>query len=426
MKKMGGKKKIFLLVTLAITLVLSYYCVNSAAERAGAVWYIPDPDHGIDSDAYSRYVIVDAIDALDAMDPLRNGGLSMMNDDVEMMEEDENGEWRVNADGLQEASGDWKLLIVNSGETLSKISETYGVSIENIMKANELTDQHRIREGQTLYLPNSAETVEATLEHVRELKNVEVAKLKQAPQVELTDYVVQNGDTLWKIANDFNLDVNSIFGTNRLSDGDVLKVGSTVKIPNQDGVFITVAQGHTIEKLATEYNLYQEAIMSANGLSGTTLTQGSQLFLPGARVAAIIDSGGRRNVTARRGFGWPVAGRISSPYGWRRNPFGSGRDFHTGLDIRAPRGRTIVAAAAGRVVHSGWMGGYGRTVVISHPGGITTLYAHANRLLVNVGANVNRGQAIAQVGSTGRSTGNHLHFEVRTGGKPVNPIQYLR
>jgi len=432
MKRTGRKKKVFLLVTLAITLVLSYSCINAAAERAGAVWYIPDPDHGVDSDSYTSYVIVDAIDSHDALGPYRNGDLSMMNDDVEMMEEEFDGERR----GLQEASGDWKLLIVNSGETLSKISESYAISIEDIMKANELTDQHRIREGQTLYLPNSAETVEVTLQHVRDLKNAEVAKLKQAPPIELTDYVVQNGDTLWKIANEFNLDVNSIFGTNKLPNGDLLKVGSAVKVPNQDGIFITVRQGHTLEGLAKEYSIYQEAIMSANRLSGSTLTQGSELFLPGARVAAIIESGARRgaaassnnrsSVTARRNFGWPVVGKISSAYGWRRNPFGSGRDFHTGIDIRAPRGRTIVASSAGRVVHSGWMGGYGRTVVISHPGGITTLYAHCNRLLVNVGANVNRGQAIAQVGSTGRSTGNHLHFEVRVGGKPGNPIQYLR
>jgi murein DD-endopeptidase MepM/ murein hydrolase activator NlpD len=306
------------------------------------------------------------------------------------------------------------------------------------MKVNELTDQHRLREGQKLYLPNSPEAIDVTLQHVRDLKNAETAKLKQALPIELTDYVVKNGDTLWKIANDFNLDVNSIFGCNKVSESDVLKVDSTIKIPNQDGILITVKQGHTLEKLAKEYGIFQEAITSANRLSGDALTQGSQLFLPGAKAAASTDSGGKKSaaattasnaknkVTAKKSFAWPVVGKISSSYGWRRDPIRKGRDFHTGLDIRAPRGRTVVASAAGKVVHAGWMGGYGRAVVISHPGGITTLYGHNSKVLVKVGANVNRGQAIAQVGSTGKSTGNHVHFEVRVGGKQKNPIQYLR
>ena len=435
MKNTGRKKKVFLLVTWAITLVLSYSCISYSGKRAGAYWYIASAAEGVDSDSYAGYVVVDAIDARDAIGPFKGGYLSMMGDDVDMMEEDANGEPRTQAYEPDEVSGDWKLLIVKSGETLSKISEAYNVSIEDIMKANELTDQHRIREGQALYLPNSAEAVEVTLQHVRNLKNTEVAKLKQASPVELADYVIKNGDTLWKIANDFNLDVNSIFGCNKVSEGDVLKVGSIVKIPNQDGIFITVRQGHTLEKLAKEYGIYTEAIISANRLQGSALSQGSQLFLPGAKVAAVVDSVAKKGavasnakskVTARKGFGWPVVGKISSSYGWRRDPIRKGRDFHTGLDIRAPYGRTVAASAAGKVVHAGRMGGYGLAVVISHPGGVTTLYGHCSKLSVRTGASVNRGQAIAQVGSTGKSTGNHLHFEVRVGGKPVNPIQYLR
>jgi murein DD-endopeptidase MepM/ murein hydrolase activator NlpD len=169
-------------------------------------------------------------------------------------------------------------------------------------------------------------------------------------------------------------------------------------------------------------------------MTDAALKQGTSVFLPGARVA-VAESGGKTNavasrvkntVSVKKGFGWPVAGKISSSYGRRRHPVRGNRDFHTGIDIRAPRGRTIVASAAGRVVHSGWMGGYGRTIVISHPGKITTLYGHCSKLLVKVGANVKRGQAIAQVGSTGVSTGNHVHFEVRSGGRPMNPIKVLR
>jgi murein DD-endopeptidase MepM/ murein hydrolase activator NlpD len=165
------------------------------------------------------------------------------------------------------------------------------------------------------------------------------------------------------------------------------------------------------------------------------LVQGKEIFLPGAKVSVFVETAGaksavaknvREKVLARRGFGWPVVGKISSSFGWRRDPVRGGRDFHTGLDIRAPKGRPIVAAAAGKVVHSGLMGGYGRTIVISHPGGITTLYGHASKLLVSAGTNVKRGQRIALIGSTGRSTGNHVHFEIRQGGRPMNPLKYIR
>ena len=124
---------------------------------------------------------------------------------------------------------------------------------------------------------------------------------------------------------------------------------------------------------------------------------------------------------------WPVPARsyISSGYGWR-TIFGR-REFHAGIDIPAPHGTRIVAAADGVVTHAGWMGGFGNTVLIHHAElGVFTLYGHASSLDVRVGQRVNSGDTIARVGSTGRSTGNHLHFEVRTGGGTTNPIPFLR
>lgn len=123
---------------------------------------------------------------------------------------------------------------------------------------------------------------------------------------------------------------------------------------------------------------------------------------------------------------WPVRGRISSEFGWRTHPVFKSRRFHSGLDIAAPYGTPVAAAAGGTVILSGWVGGYGKTVIIDHGGGISTLYGHNSSLLVKEGAKVRAGQTIAKVGSTGLSTGPHVHFEVRRDGEAVNPHDWLR
>lgn len=118
---------------------------------------------------------------------------------------------------------------------------------------------------------------------------------------------------------------------------------------------------------------------------------------------------------------WPVAGRVTSYYGWRWGH----REFHTGIDVAAPYGTVVRAAASGVVTMAGWYYGYGRAVLIRHADGLETLYGHNSKLLVSPGDRVERGQPIALSGSSGRSTGPHVHFEVRLGDRPVNPLRYL-
>lgn len=124
-------------------------------------------------------------------------------------------------------------------------------------------------------------------------------------------------------------------------------------------------------------------------------------------------------------FAWPVTGAVTSPFGERGNPMGAGREFHPGIDIAADEGTPIRAAAPGRVISAGPDGGYGNVVVVDDGSGMTTRYAHCSQIFTRVGDAVNPGAIIGAVGSTGRSTGPHLHFEVRVNDRPVDPTPYL-
>jgi murein DD-endopeptidase MepM/ murein hydrolase activator NlpD len=124
---------------------------------------------------------------------------------------------------------------------------------------------------------------------------------------------------------------------------------------------------------------------------------------------------------------WPVPGRsqISSGYKSRRNPVNGRSEFHTGVDIPAPTGTSILAAAAGVCIFSGWQSGYGYVIILDNGNGISTLYAHNSKLVAKVGEKIARGQVVSRCGSTGNSTGPHCHFEVRINGKHTNPMPYL-
>ena len=144
------------------------------------------------------------------------------------------------------------------------------------------------------------------------------------------------------------------------------------------------------------------------------------------RNAALAEQMASLNFTGT--FIWPVPGHanISSPFGPRRNPITRRNENHSGIDINAPTGTRINASADGVVRHSGWHGGYGLTIILDHGNGYSTLYAHNSRNLVSVGQSVTQGQHIANMGSTGQSTGPHVHFEIRRNGAAINPTPFVR
>ncbi|MDR2137019.1 MAG: LysM peptidoglycan-binding domain-containing M23 family metallopeptidase [Synergistaceae bacterium] len=343
---------------------------------------------------------------------------------------------------LAEMGAGWQEHVVKTGETLSDIAFQYGgITAQDILRANGLKDANRLAAQQILLIPNGPDYVEDTLEEVRTRKMRAAALREQVFPVAVVSYVVAAGDSLWSIANSQNLEVDTLVGSNVFKNSSVLHPGAVLRIPNQDGIFYKLKKGDKIENVAKRYQVAVDKIRKANPtMDLVSLKIDSEIFLPGARPEAVTEprvaekkSNPSKNTKekgsvqkASRSFRWPVMGKINSPFGWRRHPITRRKDFHTGIDIKAGRGTVINGSREGKVAYSGWMGGYGKVVVVEHSGGQSTLYAHCSSLLVKQGAKISVGQNIARVGSTGRATGPHLHFEVRNGNSPVNPLSYLR
>lgn len=188
-------------------------------------------------------------------------------------------------------------------------------------------------------------------------------------------------------------------------------------------------KGQLLATLTAKKESYEKALdeMEAQSKQLEDVIRKLQAQEEAKRKASLSKRGGSTPVATGR-FTWPVPGysRISSPFGYRVHPILGVSKLHTGVDIAAPSGVNVVAADEGVIIYSGWLGAYGKAVIIDHGGGISTLYGHNSELLVSVGQEVSSGQVIARVGSTGLATGSHSHFEVRVNGVPTDPMQYFK
>lgn len=181
-----------------------------------------------------------------------------------------------------------------------------------------------------------------------------------------------------------------------------------------------VQPGDTLYELAQEYNTSIEEIAKLNSLSSSLIRPGDKLVVARGPVAVPASASNRAPE-----FIWPLQGPVTSPFGWRNHPVTGNRHFHEGIDIAAPQGTLVRAGADGVVITAGWLGAFGRSVVIDHGGGYTTWYGHNSQLLVTVGERVRQGQEIAKVGATGVATGPHLDFRIKIGDRVVDPTNYL-
>jgi murein DD-endopeptidase MepM/ murein hydrolase activator NlpD len=290
---------------------------------------------------------------------------------------------------------------VQPGETLWGISRQYGLDMETLALVNELDNPNNLRVGQQLLISASLSA----------------------------EYTVQRGDSLWSIAKAFGVSVDAIAQANGISNPSKIKAGDKLTIPlGVGGVAVSrlylehkVSRGDTLWGIGRAYGVSVSSITAANpGVNPNRLRVGDIIKVPlSGSTSSSRSSGGPKYI-------WPVSGgRLTSEYGWRTDPFTGQRAFHGGVDFGLPEGSPIYASCDGVVIEAGLKGGFGRAVVIQHDDGLVTLYAHASKILVTVGTRVRQGQLIARVGSTGRATGPHLHFEFRKGEATIDPMSLI-
>jgi len=264
----------------------------------------------------------------------------------------------------------------------------------------------------------SAVTDDETIKkNLLESKQTDYASPEKTQKLVITEHKVRKGESLVKIAKRYGVSVDTIRGTNNITTDGYLREGMVLKIPNKDGLLLKMQKGGELVSIARRYRVSLKKIIEENNLRNPDFVAANTvLFIPDAKPLNVFS-----------GFLWPGGSRfITCGYGWRRNPFDPGHsEFHPGLDIRS-NFQYVRASKYGQVTYTGWLGGYGKTVIIAHPGGWKTVYAHLSRIIVRLGQYVKQGQCIAASGNTGRSTGAHLHFEILKAGKNINPYIYFR
>ncbi|MFH1777197.1 MAG: LysM peptidoglycan-binding domain-containing M23 family metallopeptidase [Candidatus Omnitrophota bacterium] len=191
--------------------------------------------------------------------------------------------------------------------------------------------------------------------------------------------------------------------------------------PIPQGIYHTIETGQTLWRISQAYNIPLAEIIRANNITDVTqIKTGANIFIPGKDETLKIEPYKREKMRDKfEAFIWPVKGRITSFYGRR------GRRRHYGIDIAVPIGKNISASRSGKITRAGRWGTYGKIVEIDHGDGYTTRYAHNSKILVKRGQWIKQGQVIAKSGSSGKSTGPHLHYEIRYNNKPENPVYFL-
>lgn len=314
---------------------------------------------------------------------------------------------------------------VKTGDTLFDIAQQFGTSISQIKATNSLYDS-TIYSGQVLKLPASTSSQPVLSSFADKIKTHRVAA----------------GETLLNISEKYDISIESLKKSNPelvdLIEGSPLVTSTDILVPPAEGVLISFSASDNILGLALKNGLKPADLLDANGFTSVSeIKVGQILYIPDSSVLAMTNNPSRgiggsdkqeeesySASVASTTYSWPLSGRLTSAFG-RRNISVGGNTFHRGIDIAAPTGTPIRAAQGARVSFSDWSNTYGWVIFLEHHDGSQTRYAHMSAMAVIAGDYVDQGEIIGYVGSTGASTGPHLHFEIRINKNPVNPMLYL-
>ena len=240
------------------------------------------------------------------------------------------------------------------------------------------------------------------------------------PELKFYRYRVKKDETFWIVLSKSGLDMDTLMSVNNLTSPFQVGQGTLLFIPNMRGVVVQGGDREALTKILSESRVDIEYVRSAN--RSESLDK-DFIFIPCGRVSNL-----ERSMFLGSAFVSPIkTGRTTSGFGTRKDPFNENRSqFHRGVDIACPIGTNIYSARAGRVLFAGYADGYGKLVILEHEHGYTTYYGHLSRFTVKAGDRVGAGQNIALSGNTGRTTGPHLHFEIRRNGQALNPRAFIR
>ena len=348
------------------------------------------------------------------------------------------------------------LYTVQDGDTLTSIARQTGVNEEALLAFNGYTSSDALSIGLRLRIPDLSKVpveqlrINDTAPHDATPLVGDTPLPPQKPVPDLTIHEVQKGDTASKLAAAAGVTESTVLASNNLQKSTVLNLGQTLVIPSVSGRLVATKPGDSVAGLAEKYGSSQAGIIAANKLNqrttdiapdqlvlvpaepdpaaalvkdlpptvATTQPKAAAPAIPNIEVAAPVTPLPAPRPASSPGFVWPAPGRITTYFS----------SWHNGIDIANSLGTPVRAAQAGRVVYAGWdNSGFGNMVRIDHGNGLQTLYGHASRLIVHVGETVQQGQVIMLMGSTGRSTGSHVHFSIFRGSSysGFNPLTYL-
>ena len=315
-----------------------------------------------------------------------------------------------------------RILEADSVATISSIySDTLGQDASK--RAEDLNNKINITTGSSEYINNTP-----------------IVQMPESTdnRSKVTTYVVKDGDTLWSIARQFNLTTDTVRYANKLEDENSVKPGQTLSILPMVGLIHTVVQGDSLEGIAAKYKTNKELIISQNDIYGEDITPGMELLVPDGEIPALPKpvvvpqtTPQKDTSSSQSSGGYGSSASISRSGSFIFPTIVGSMGFYNGyhnwaIDIPNSIGTPIFAADSGRIVEAqyGYNGGYGNTILIDHGDGFQTRYGHMSSLAI-IGGYVSQGQVIGYMGSTGRSTGSHLHFEIILRGVQQNPLSYF-